>query len=546
LRGKKKREAKSQESQEEEDDWDEDEENEEGEKKKDTKKEKTDGTKEEKKGETEEKVSDLQEEPKEPKEDKVLEKDKKEEKSGGEEGSSSEEEGSEEGSEEESGETSEEESGEEESGSEESEEKDKEESQDKQPEVAGEVKEDGAAQDGADQGPKEPLEGAPAGEQPPTEPEKEKRLLWERPWTIEELKQGAAEWTLAADAGLLYYLQEFSNNLVSKTKEVEKAVDDLFFETQACEISLHNTFNSFLQLAHHQFVENRVYDEDVSTTAEQKKEEQPQGDLSKEQVESILFPKYTEAMKFGLKALEMSAIKAEEDALRAKAEAEAQKDGAATTKPVEGENIVYNGDVPKTVGYKDEFAKRPLPYIIGTVEFQTDEYCGLFVEEDEDSLEEAISDLNDGLSDNASLDGWNSSDEEGGEKKKKEDEQKDKTDEKQGDLTDDVLEVKKEEIPRTKDDRPDLFGNYDDKQDEADLLLASDRKETKKEKKETPKAPEEDKQDAAAAPQTKSKKEESKKDEPDLFLDPDDPDGIFGSSTKKASNFEYLLVSILP
>jgi len=68
-------------------------------------------------------------------------------------------------------------------------------------------------------------------------------------------------------------------------------------------------------------------------------------------------------------------------------------------------------------------------------------------------------------------------------RKKKEDEQKDKTDEKQGDLTDDVLEVKKEEIPRTKDDRPDLFGNYDDKQDEADLLLASDRKETKKRKK---------------------------------------------------------------
>ena len=40
-------------------------------------------------------------------------------------------------------------------------------------------------------------------------------------------------WTLAADSGLLLHLKDFSQNLMTKTKELETKVDGLVFATQS-------------------------------------------------------------------------------------------------------------------------------------------------------------------------------------------------------------------------------------------------------------------------------------------------------------------------
>ena len=88
---------------------------------------------------------------------------------------------------------------------------------------------------------------------------------WERVWTIEEMRQASVGgWSLAADTGLLNYLKDFKDHVFAQTKQLASTVDDLVFTTKATNVQLHNTFNHFLQLSHTQYMENRVYDEDVA------------------------------------------------------------------------------------------------------------------------------------------------------------------------------------------------------------------------------------------------------------------------------------------
>eukprot|EP00076_Gallus_gallus_P041819 XP_025007357.1 WASH complex subunit FAM21C isoform X8 [Gallus gallus] len=87
--------------------------------------------------------------------------------------------------------------------------------------------------------------------------------VWERPWSLEEIRKGSQSWSLASDAGLLRFLQEFSQQTISRTHEIKKQVDGLISETKVADCRLHNVFNDFLMLSNTQFIENRVYDEEV-------------------------------------------------------------------------------------------------------------------------------------------------------------------------------------------------------------------------------------------------------------------------------------------
>jgi len=135
---------------------------------------------------------------------------------------------------------------------------------------------------------------------------------WEKTWSLAELRDGVSSWNLASDSGLYNYLQEFSSRIISRTKEVGVQVEELIYETKKADVRVHNAFNSFLLLSNVQFVENRVYDEDESVVQEQPKEEtKPQAsteELSKEQRESILIPKYTSAINYGMEALKKATL----------------------------------------------------------------------------------------------------------------------------------------------------------------------------------------------------------------------------------------------
>ncbi|EDO30510.1 predicted protein, partial [Nematostella vectensis] len=149
--------------------------------------------------------------------------------------------------------------------------------------------------------PAESVNTQPNSQAAPTSNNGEK--LWERAWNLEELRKGTSKWTLAADAGLLLYLQQFSQKIVSQTHEIEKKVDGLVGSTKGIQSKVQNTVNDFLMLSNTQFIENRVYEEDIS-----KEEEQGSGpqnnDNTKEkpkvQREEDVIPRIKEALRHGI------------------------------------------------------------------------------------------------------------------------------------------------------------------------------------------------------------------------------------------------------
>ncbi|XP_075279440.1 WASH complex subunit 2A isoform X3 [Opisthocomus hoazin] len=184
---------------------------------------------------------------------------------------------------------------------------------------------------------------------------------WERPWSLEEIRKGSQSWSLASDAGLLHFLQEFSQQTISRTHEIKKQVDGLISETKATDCRLHNVFNDFLMLSNTQFIENRVYDEeveepipkaDVGDKTEQEK--------TREQKEADLIPKIQEAVNYGLQVLD-SAFE--------------QLDIKAGNSDSEEEES--NERVELILEPKDLYIDRPLPYLIGSQQFMEQDDVGL-------------------------------------------------------------------------------------------------------------------------------------------------------------------------
>uniref|UniRef100_UPI0037E78F96 WASH complex subunit 2 isoform X2 n=1 Tax=Semicossyphus pulcher TaxID=241346 RepID=UPI0037E78F96 len=186
--------------------------------------------------------------------------------------------------------------------------------------------------------------------------------IWERPWTLEEMRQSSANWSLAADSGLFLFLQDFSQRMLSKTHEIEKQLDSLIRDTKATDSCLHSVFNDFLMLSNTQFIENRVYDEEVEETVPKTEalEKQPEQEKTREQKEAELIPKMQEAVNYGLSVLE-SAFE--------------HLDIKAGNSDSEDEDLTDR--VEAILEPKDLYVDRPLPYLIGSQAFMEQEDVGL-------------------------------------------------------------------------------------------------------------------------------------------------------------------------
>ncbi|XP_041123962.1 WASH complex subunit 2 isoform X2 [Polyodon spathula] len=186
--------------------------------------------------------------------------------------------------------------------------------------------------------------------------------IWERPWSLEEMRKTSENWSLAADSGLLLFLQDFSQRMMSKTHEIEKQLDGLIRDTKATDCCLHTVFNDFLMLSNTQFIENRVYDEEVEEAiskpdAGEKSSEQ---EKTREQKEAELIPKVQEAVNYGLRVLD-SAFE--------------QLDMKAGNSDSEDEEA--NDRVEPILEPKDLYVDRPLPYLIGSQLFMEQDDVGL-------------------------------------------------------------------------------------------------------------------------------------------------------------------------
>ncbi|XP_021469647.2 WASH complex subunit 2C isoform X2 [Oncorhynchus mykiss] len=186
--------------------------------------------------------------------------------------------------------------------------------------------------------------------------------VWERLWTLEEMRQTSANWSLAADSGLFLFLQDFSQRMLSKTHEIEKQLDGLIRDTKATDCCMHTVFNHFLMLSNTQFIENRVYDEEVEEEAVPKPEalERLPEQKTREQKEAQLIPKVQEAVNYGLMVLD-SAF----EQLDVKAGNSDSEDEEATDR------------VEPILEPKDLYVDRPLPYLIGSQLFMGQEDVGL-------------------------------------------------------------------------------------------------------------------------------------------------------------------------
>ncbi|XP_037351621.1 WASH complex subunit 2A isoform X2 [Talpa occidentalis] len=184
--------------------------------------------------------------------------------------------------------------------------------------------------------------------------------VWERPWSVDEIRRSSQSWSLAADAGLLQFLQEFSQQTISRTHEIKKQVDGLIRETKATDCRLHNVFNDFLMLSNTQFIENRVYDEEVDEPVPKAETEKAEQEKTREQKEVDLIPKVQEAVNYGLQVLD-SAFE--------------QLDIKAGNSDSEEDDA--NERLELILEPKDLYIDRPLPYLIGSKLFMEQEDVGL-------------------------------------------------------------------------------------------------------------------------------------------------------------------------
>ncbi|XP_060625293.2 WASH complex subunit 2-like isoform X1 [Anolis sagrei] len=185
-------------------------------------------------------------------------------------------------------------------------------------------------------------------------------LLWERAWSLEEVRAGSQGWSLAADAGLLHFLQEFSQQTISRTHEIKKQLDRLIHETKSTDCRLHNVFNGFLMLSNTQFIENRVYDDEVEEPIPRSElGDKPEQEKTREQKEIDLIPKIQEAVNYGLQVLDSAFEQLDIKAGNSDSEEEANERVELILEP------------------KDLYIERPLPYLIGSQLFMEQDDVGL-------------------------------------------------------------------------------------------------------------------------------------------------------------------------
>ncbi|XP_072292343.1 WASH complex subunit 2 isoform X2 [Eucyclogobius newberryi] len=189
--------------------------------------------------------------------------------------------------------------------------------------------------------------------------------------------------------------------MLSKTHEIEKQLDSLIRDTKATDSCLHSVFNDFLMLSNTQFIENRVYDEEVEESGPKAdvSVKQPEQEKTREQKEAELIPKMQEAVTYGLKVLD-SAFE--------------HLDIKAGNSDSEDEEVPDRVDA--ILEPKDLYVDRPLPYLIGSQAFMEQDDVGLGdLSSDEmsmDSDRDSVSESEDGKTAAHSDEDYNQDDEE--------------------------------------------------------------------------------------------------------------------------------------
>ncbi|KAF2882466.1 hypothetical protein ILUMI_23691 [Ignelater luminosus] len=186
---------------------------------------------------------------------------------------------------------------------------------------------------------------------------------WNRAWSAQEIIDNASNWSLAGDAGLLNYLETFSENLLSKAQDTNDNLNKLLEDLNSVSLNLDIVKNDFRSLHNFQFVESRVYEEDETLASENVqanlKDDKPNNE--EKQISDM-----KEAVLRGIEVVDKFFDKVEIPASDSEDET----------------------DFPSFVlRPKDPYIDRPLPYVIGTDDWHKKWHVGLLDSSSESEAE---------------------------------------------------------------------------------------------------------------------------------------------------------------
>ncbi|XP_072948460.1 uncharacterized protein [Epargyreus clarus] len=170
------------------------------------------------------------------------------------------------------------------------------------------------------------------------------------------LRNSATHWSLAGDKHLLDVLQGLHERIVTKCQAANSSLEEMVTALDTASINLQNVNNRFMALSNSQFVESRVYDDDIDVATEQT----PVKETSKP-VEC---------------ATELTKLKESLRVLESYHERVQILDSDSDSGSDEEDRVVYKP--------KDLYGNRPLPYIIGSQQWKSKWHAGL-IPEDSDS-----------------------------------------------------------------------------------------------------------------------------------------------------------------
>ncbi|XP_064214382.1 WASH complex subunit 2 isoform X2 [Tribolium castaneum] len=186
---------------------------------------------------------------------------------------------------------------------------------------------------------------------------------WERPWSMDEIIQNSDNWNLAGDVALLNTLKAFADNLLTRTTEINNNLQNLTSSLSETSLQLNIAQNEFQSLRNSQFIESRVYEDDetLEEPVEAKAEEK---EVDKTEEIRLAALKGLEVLETYFEKVEVSVSDSEDDDI----------------------------DLPNFVlRPKDLYLERPLPYVIGSEEWQKTWHVGL-EDSSSDSETEKVSD----------------------------------------------------------------------------------------------------------------------------------------------------------
>uniref|UniRef100_A0A1E1XS17 FAM21/CAPZIP domain-containing protein n=1 Tax=Amblyomma sculptum TaxID=1581419 RepID=A0A1E1XS17_AMBSC len=202
---------------------------------------------------------------------------------------------------------------------------------------------------------------------------------WDQPLTTADMRARAADWSLADDSRMLAYLEAFTQSVTARTCEIQKQLESLVYETQVSSVKVNNVINDFNHLSSLQFVENRVYDEEVKDGTELKdtqgdvQQQQPSGDQ-----EAALVVRVSEAFRLGVEVLRSSLEVIDLH----------QEGDSDDSDEEEGGGRERNEPLLRAL---DPYLARPLPPLIGSDRFLADDRVGLGELLSEDEADEKSS-----------------------------------------------------------------------------------------------------------------------------------------------------------